>query len=240
MLLELVLSSGERCGGRPAGRRGRRRGRGGDAAVAEADLDQVVEDPLVARRGADPGVDDGGRPGEPRRDPGVPQVPAQQPAYGRPVQRRRRRPGRRRRARAAAARPARMPGGDRVVDALTGHRVDQAGGVAGQQHRPVGLLPAPARERQVVAAPVGRPVGTRAGHQRLELVEQQLAGRRRRRRAPEQLAVPDVGQPVAAVEGPGVRRLAAVAVHGCTWRAAPPGGRGRVAADRERAAACRR
>ena len=51
----------------------------------------------------------------------------------------------------------------------------------------------------------------------------------------QQLAVPDVGQPVAAVEGPGVRRLAAVAVADHLGAAAV-GRRRRVAADRQRPA----
>ena len=67
-------------------------------------------------------------------------------------------------------------GGDRVVDALAGHRVDQARRVAGEQQPAVGLLPPPAGQRQVVALPVLAGVD-RAGQQLLELVEQQRPGR---------------------------------------------------------------
>ena len=174
--------------------------------------------------------------GQPGRDPGVLEVPAEQVADGPPVQR----PGGRVPSRRSAdRRPARRdPGRDRVVDALAGHRVDQPGGVAGEQQPAVRLLPPPARQRQVVTLPVvaGR---DRAGQQLLELVEQQ--GPRRRvtvARRRQQLAVPDVGEPVAAVEGPGVRRLAAVAVPDHLG-AAPVRRRRRVAADGQRPAAVR-
>ena len=75
-------------------------------------------------------------PAQPGRRAGVPQVLAEQRPDGRRGargsgpsgvargERLERRPGR----------PG--PGGDRVVDALAGHRVDQPGGVAGEQHRP--------------------------------------------------------------------------------------------------------
>ena len=133
-----------------------------------------------------------------------------------------------------------QPGGHGVVDPLAGHRVDQPGRVAGQQHAPAprggGPAARPARQRQVVGGPVGAAVG-RAGEQPLQLGEQEGArGRLLGGAGVDQLAVADVGEPVAAVEGPGVRRLAAVAVRDHLEAGPPGGGRG-VAADRQRAAA---
>ncbi len=52
-----------------------------DAAVAEADLDECVEDVPVAGRGPDAGVDHGGGLGEAGGDPRVPQVRAEHAAY---------------------------------------------------------------------------------------------------------------------------------------------------------------
>ncbi len=101
-------------------------------------------------------------------------------------------------------------GGDRVVDPLAGHRVDQAGRVTGQQQRAVRLAVAPRRQRQVVAAPA-RGVRRRPGQQRFELRQHLLAGRRTT--VADQLAVPDVRQPVAPVERPCVRRLPDIAEH---------------------------
>ena len=90
--------------------------------------------------------------------------------------RRRRRPGRPRRAPRAAAAPGEHAGGDRVVDALAGHRVDQPGRVAGQQHRAVGLV-ASASPRAAGGGPASAsPAAGRAGQQPLELLEQQRAG----------------------------------------------------------------
>ncbi len=181
-----------RCCG-PGGRGGRRAGpwsgrarAGRDPATAQADLDEVVEDALVA----------GSRRGCPRR-----RRAGAARAGPRPRCARRWRASSARTSRAyaapaasgspAAQRPGRgpagqRPGGDRVVDALAGHRVDQPGGVAGQQHRGRrgGVQPAPG-QRQVVAAPGGA-AGGGAGQQLLELLEQQrpaTAGRRRRRPA---------------------------------------------------------
>ena len=76
------------------------------------------------------------------------------------------------------------PGRHRVVDALAGHRVDQPRRVAGDQHRPLRLVPPPVRERQVVPLPA-LAAGDRPGKQPLELVEQQRPRGRRpaRRRA---------------------------------------------------------
>ena len=129
-------------------------------------------------------------------------------------------------------------GGDRVVDALAGHRVDEARRVAGEQQPAVGLLPPPAGERQVVALPVLSGVD-RAGQQLLELVEQQRPGRWVALSVGrQQLAVAHVREAVAAVEGPGVRRLPAVAVADHLG-AAPVRRGGRVAADRERPTAVR-
>ena len=101
--------------------------------------------------------------------------------------------------------------------------------------RPVGLLPAPGAEGQVVSAPVG--AGARhPGQELLELLEQQPPARRAALAAAprQQLAVADVGEAVAAVERPGVRRLRALAVAD-HLTADQVRGRRRVAADRERA-----
>ena len=125
-------------------------------------------------------------------------------------------------------------GGDGVVDALPRHRVHQRGGVADEQHPAVGLLPAPAGQRQVVALPVAA-VGHGGRQQLLELLEQQRPAREPPRgtgRSREQLAVPDVAPAVAAVEGPGVRRLGARAVADDLGAASRLGGGG-VAADRD-------
>ena len=123
-----------------------------------------------------------------------------------------------------------QPGGDGVEDALAGERVDQAGGVADQQGAAVGRAPAGLREREVVTDPVGR-VGRGAGQQLLESLDQLGAG------GPdppggERLAVPDVGEAVAAVEAPGVRRLPDRAERDDLGPGAS-GGHGRVAADRQ-------
>src|SRR6476661_8516276 len=156
---------------------------GVDTAVAEAELDERVEGVAVTAGGVDPGVDDAGRLRQPRRRPGVPQVGAQQGAYDAAVL------GAGPRGPAGTHRPrrgatGRDAGGDRVVDPLAGHRVDQPGGVAGAGG---------------------------AGHEELELLEEQSTARRPAvTLTGQQLAVADVGQPVAAVEGPGVGRLAAV------------------------------
>ena len=129
-----------------------------DPAAPEAELDQRVERRPAAAGGAEPGVDDRRVLGEPGGHAGVPQVRGRA-AGARPGG------GRRRRSAGLAlgqgpggTAPGQHAGGDGVVDALAGHRVDQGGGVADQQHRAVGLVPAPARERQVVAEPadVGR------------------------------------------------------------------------------------
>ena len=58
-----------------------------------------------------------------------------------------------------------------------------------------------------------RPPAVAPGSSVLELVEQQGLGQARAPRPTEQLAVPDVAEAVAAVEGPGVRRLRRRAVH---------------------------
>ena len=65
---------------------------------------------------------------------------------------------------------------DGVVDALTGHRVDQVRGVAGEQDPAVRLLPPPRRQRQVVRLPVVASLDG-PGQQPVELVEQQGARR---------------------------------------------------------------
>ena len=70
-------------------------------------------------------------------------------------------------------------------------------------------------------APCGR-----AGQQRLELLDQVRAAGSGASWV-EQLAVPDVGEAVAAVEGPGVRRLPAVAEDDDLRAAAASGGSGR-------------
>ena len=100
------------------------------------------------------------------------EVGAEEAAYGVPVRRARlgRSPSAHCGRSCAAGRDA---GRDGVVDALPGHRVHQPGGVTGQQERAVGLVPAPAAERQVVTAPV-LPGGGDPGDQPLELVEQEL------------------------------------------------------------------
>src|SRR6478609_247244 len=170
---------------------------GVDTAVAEAELDERVEGVAVTAGGVDPGVDDAGRLRQPRRRPGVPQVGAQQGAYDAAVL------GAGPRGPAGTHRPrrgatGRDAGGDRVVDPLAGHRVDQPGGVADEQDRAVGLVPPPAAQRQVVAAPVVAGAGG-AGHEELELLEEQSAARRPAVAfAGQQLAVADVGHPVAA------------------------------------------
>ena len=178
---------------------------------AEADLDEGVEDVAVATGGADPGVDDARRLREPGGHPGVAQVRAEERTHHVPVAC----PGglgAAERDGAGSGAAGGDPGGDGVVDALAGHRVHQPGGVADEEHGPVGLVPAPAAQRQVVAAPVAAGAG-RPGHELLELVEQQAAAGRAGAGplAGQQLAVADVGEAVAAVEGPGVRRLRAVA-----------------------------
>ncbi len=130
----------------------------------------------------------------------------------------------------------RDPGRDRVVDALAGHRVDQPAaspasstGPSGWSHRQptaAGGAPSSARRRRpsrAAARSSWSSSSARDGGSPVAVVGQQLA-------------VPDVGEPVAAVEGPGVRRLAAVAV--ADHLGAPAvRRRRRVAADRQRAAA---
>ena len=65
------------------------------------------------------------------------------------------------------------PGGDGVVDALPGERVDQPGGVAGHHHAPVTQPQrTPRRQRQVVTAPVAG-VRRRPGQEVVELLEEQ-------------------------------------------------------------------
>jgi hypothetical protein len=174
---------------------------GADAAPAQPDLHQVVEHPLVAGGGPEPGVDDRRHLADPGRHRGVPQVPGQQrlhrPSVGRPDVR-------------AVLADRRLSGQDagrdRVVDPFAGHRVHQPRGVPDEQDTSVRMLPPEVRQRQVVAPPVPA-LRDRTGQQLLELSQQHLA--RGRGTSAEQLAVPDVGQPVSAVEGPGVGRLAA-------------------------------
>ena len=181
---------GRRGGARPPARRGR------DPAVAEAELDEGVERVPVAVGGPDAGVDDGGRPGPAARR-------SRCAAGGGPSRRRTARrcaapaspraPGRGRpRGGRAAGQDA---GGDGVVDALARHRVDQRGGVADQQDAAVGLLPAPARQRQVVAAPVAcRGHGARAAAPRAgRAAAPGWAPYRVAGPSGEQLAVADVG-----------------------------------------------
>ncbi len=136
-----------------------------DPSVAQPELDERVEAPPVAGRGGDAGVDHRGPAAQPGGHPGVVEVPVEQSTHGAPV------PGPRRLRRAAGecvrrGATGQGAGGHRVVDALAGHRVDQPGGVTGEQHAAVGLVvaPPPARQRQVVAAPAGAAVG-RSGQQ---------------------------------------------------------------------------
>ena len=123
------------------------------------------------------------------------------------------------------------PGGHGVEDALAGHRVHQPGGVAHQEHPAGRRAPPRAREGQVVTDPAGATVGG-TGQQLLEPLEQLGAGGRLAI-AVEHLAVADVGEAVAPVERPRVRRLPRGAEHDQLGPAVLARC-GRVAAQRQR------
>ena len=185
----------------PKVRQGRRRAaaarvRGGEPAVGQARARRRRRTPAGRRRRRGrrrPSASASGWPRTPSRSaagagraaaaaPGGTAAPASPPPH-------RRRAGQR-------------PGQHRVEDALAGQRVDQRGGVAGQQHPAVGLPRPPGRQRQPVRLQPDRPrrpaaagSGRRAGPPRVT-------------RAGDQFAVADVGPPVAEREGPGVGRPA--------------------------------
>ena len=179
-----------------------------DPSAGEPELDQVVEDPLGRRSAA--------------RRPASSTAPER---HSRPASRTWRRWASSRGRTAAAWREpadAGVPGGERlrggaaggqaggdgVVDALARHRVHQPGRVAGQQHR---ARPRVASARWTAAA--GGP-SSRSRPRWLRAAARRAARAGAPWSAPveppaHQHAVPDVAQPVAAVEGPGVRRLPA-------------------------------
>ena len=124
------------------------------------------------------------------------------------------------------------PGGQRVVDALAGQRVDERQRVAGEQHRPAGWRRPGGRQRQVVA---DEPLGLDAGEQLAQPAVQDLAAAAalpglRLAQPRQQHAEADVGRAVARAERPRVGRPAP-AVHddraARARPAAPPRSRGR-------------
>ena len=88
-------------------------------------------------------------------------------------------------------------GRDGVVDALAGHRVDQTGRVAGQQDRAVRLVPAPARQRQVVGRASRRPPSSAAREEPVELLraDRRVTACRRVRSSPTNSPYPTLDRP---------------------------------------------
>ena len=102
-------------------------------------------------------------------------------------------------------------GGDGVVDALAGQRVDQPGGVAGQQDAPAARAQRTPRSTAAGGGRASRRRPVVAPGRRWSSCSSSWRPGRGCAAGGQQLAVPDVAGAVAAVEGPGVGRLPGVA-----------------------------
>ncbi len=153
---------------------------GRDPAPGQPELDQVVEDALVGGGSPESGAEHGAVPAESAGQPDVPEVGVEQGA-GRGGVAGSRRPGVAGGECLGGGAPGCQAGGDRVVDALPGHRVDQAGGVSGQQDRARSVPPAAGGQRQAGTLPARAALGG-AGEQCVQPGQQVGLGQARRPR----------------------------------------------------------
>ena len=171
-------------------------------------------------------------------DAGVPQVRGRAAGARRGGGRRPRPAGSPAASAAGGAAPGQHPGGDGVVDALAGHRVDQPGGVAGQQHRAVGLV-ASASPTAAGGGPASRVAASRRCRAAAARAARAACPRGSARSPPARRAARRTRRWRGRRRGRRPRRTPAGGARRTriTWRAAPVRrGRG-VAADRQRAAA---